>query len=168
LSPWSPDVQYIPVEVFEIVLRRPKHEQWTPDTPPGLSICFAMFTIYPQSGSIVLAHGMDRRRIMDRTTVIIVRFFAHQVRSGWIPGVWIGGYDSFGWFRGLSHEEPVPPTSREVSVAAIEGFNNRDRIEDSQVTHVVGMIQGQSKRHVSTAVVTDHGESIMTKFMHEG
>jgi hypothetical protein len=80
--------------------------------------------------------------------------------------VGIGVDDSLGSL-GLSEEEPVPPAFSELCSDARKVFADWDAIKQCEARHGLGMIEREPKRYVTSPVMSDQRELIMTKCVHD-
>jgi len=67
---------------------------------------------------------------------------------------------------GLDEEEPVPVRGRELLVRELVVAKRGDDVEDHQLRHPVGVVNGQLMRHPRSSVVAAHVELLVAQRLH--
>jgi hypothetical protein len=109
---------------------------------------------------------MHRRRIVQRSSQVVVGLLAHLLAVEPIPSVRIGGDDLLHRLRSLTEEEPMPPRRREAHVRARERLPDQHAVHYHQVCRRFRMIDRDAERDVTAAVVAGDCESFVAERAH--
>ncbi|GGU42270.1 hypothetical protein GCM10010244_80610 [Streptomyces coeruleorubidus] len=165
--PVAPDAQHVAVEIGHVVAGGPQNLQRTADASTVPSVTFIMLPVDTEAGPVVLTHGVHSGRIVDRATVVLVRFGAHLLRCGLVPGIRVGIDDAFGGLIGLSQEKPVPPACGERRITTSQRLPNRDGVQHADGGHGFRVVQSKASGHVRAPVVSNDGEPFVPEAAHD-
>src|SRR5438067_7998109 len=87
VGPIAPYGERVAVQVLQVVLGGPQEQQRAADPAPGRLVGVVVLTVDAQSRAVVLDHGMNGARVVDRAPVVLVGFLAHVLGRGGVPRI---------------------------------------------------------------------------------
>jgi hypothetical protein len=124
-------------------------------------------------GPVVLAGGVDRRRIPEAPDVL-----AHRPRVEWLaaasegahpaadPAVRVQAQQLLGERFRLREEEPVPVAHAERDVGRVERVPGRNDVEHRELGDRLRVVQRHPVADPGATVVPHHGELVESEFAH--
>jgi hypothetical protein len=80
VGPTTPDLERISEQVSEVISCSPEHERWRGDRPPRRHVGLVVRAVDAQPGPVVLEHAVDRLRVVDRVSIVLIVLLPHRLR----------------------------------------------------------------------------------------
>src|ERR1700722_17720049 len=152
-------------------LLAPKHQQRTGDF--SISIRLMMFQINRRRRAIILAGGVNARRVAEASQVLRECFGREGIRASprsYVAQVVFGitAYQCFGQATRLNEEEPMIIGGGDEFIQSLEDLGRWDDIQYSRTNDAIWMIQQKAVRYTSAAIVSRHAKAIEAQSSHHG
>src|SRR5215208_3406673 len=166
LGPPAPDVQDVVVLLKES-LAAPQGEHRARYAPARPAVGLVVLVVEGGRGPIVLARSVDGLWVAEAAHVLLHRFRVENLAAAPEEGLLrIGGEQALGQVEWLGQEEPVPVAEAERHVGPAEGLPRRHDVQDRELRHDPGMVEGQAVAEAPAAVVAAEGEALEAEVAH--
>jgi hypothetical protein len=124
-------------------------------------------------GAVILAGGVDRRRIAEAPDVLAHRLRVERLATApqgaqpaADPAVRVEGEQVLGERLRLGEEEPVPVAEAEFPVGVAEGVPGRHDVEHRELGDRLRVVERHPVADAGAAVVSHHGELLKAQLAH--
>jgi hypothetical protein len=169
----APDLEHVVVAADEAVLA-PEGEQRGGHLLAAGGGRVVVGQVDGRGGAVVLAGGVDRRRVAKTADVFVHRpgverlaAAAQGAHPAADPAVRVHAEHVLGERLGLGEEEPVPVAEAEGLVGVVEGVPGGDDVQHRDLGDRLRVVEGQPVADPGSPVVTDDGELVEAELAHD-
>ena len=158
----APDRDRVAPQLLEVVVDRPGDQRRASHPAAGRAVGVVVRAVDAEAGAVVLAHRVDRLRVVDRAAVVGERLLPHDLRPGAVPGVRVGADHALGGLR-RSARGRTSATTRAANRASARASASPIGIESSTASAVTasGMVHRRPERDVAAAIVPGDREPLV-------